>query len=185
MDPVVPQAAAWVSGRRHALGKSDKEHNDVNEPRAGAMLHCPSLEALIVPAWEKAEFMCTLGPEDTTGRAGSEGGTAEGGRGLARVCEVSGSSIDVDCVFVVRDVTDRVKRIEIERQALSAAVARQKDEETNRFTRHEVISLGHRAAHSRGCDARLAAYVSSPTPRRPHLGPYDSPPTPRRLAQPR
>jgi len=54
-------------------------------------------------------------------------------------------------VFVVRDVTDRVRRIAVEKHALSAAVARQKDEETNRFTRHEVKN-GVLAALSQ-CDA--------------------------------
>ena len=41
-------------------------------------------------------------------------------------------------VVIARDITDRLHRIEAEKAVLAAHVAREKDEEANRFTRHEV-----------------------------------------------
>ena len=41
-------------------------------------------------------------------------------------------------ILIARDLTDRVRRMEAEKEALSANVARDKDDEVNRFMRHEV-----------------------------------------------
>jgi len=87
-------------------------------------LPCTTLEEVVCYAWEHERFTCSL----PSTRSDSDW----------RVCEVSGSCSEQGCVVVMRDITDRIKRQEAEREVLSQDVARQKDEEANSFTRHEV-----------------------------------------------
>ena len=58
-----------------------------------------------------------------------------------RIVEVGASMHDAlkgQLVVVVRDVTDRIEREQAEKEAIYLAAARERDEEANRFTRHEV-----------------------------------------------
>ena len=74
-----------------------------------------------------------------------EGQHQEEHRHQQRLCEVTYSSNDDEApggtaglVIIVREVTDRVMREEAERAALYERAAREKDEEANCFTQHEV-----------------------------------------------
>ena len=54
-------------------------------------------------------------------------------------CEAKVTRIDETALFlVIRDVSERFRRFEAEKVALSEMTAREKDSEANRFTRHEV-----------------------------------------------
>jgi len=88
-------------------------------------------------------------------RSGGEGpaketdGSDEGGG--VQVCEVHATPSEEGLVICIRNVTDRVRLAEAEKEVLAAAIERQKDEEANRFTRHEVKN-GVLAAMSQ-CDS--------------------------------
>ena len=86
---------------------------------------CASLEELISIGRLHSSFTCMLSLP----------------KGESHLLEVSGATSELERsnrVIVIRDITDRVRRIEAEKEVLSAAVAREKDDEANRFTRHEV-----------------------------------------------
>ena len=54
-------------------------------------------------------------------------------------CEAKVTRIEDTALFlVIRDVSERFRRFEAEKIALSEMTAREKDSEANRFTRHEV-----------------------------------------------
>jgi hypothetical protein len=55
-------------------------------------------------------------------------------------CEVKRSSLmdDSSCIFVLRDISDRVARFETEKQLLRQTTEMRKDEETSKFARHET-----------------------------------------------
>ena len=54
-------------------------------------------------------------------------------------CESKVSSLQDGCtVIVLRDITDRVERFEVEKKLVEEKAVRSKDAETNHFTRHEV-----------------------------------------------
>ena len=54
-------------------------------------------------------------------------------------CEAKISKVDdSSCLVVVRDISERFERFEMEKQLVAEITARKKDTEANRFTRHEV-----------------------------------------------
>ena len=54
-------------------------------------------------------------------------------------CEAKVSKVDdSSCLVVVRDISERYERFEMEKQLVAEITARKKDTEANRFTRHEV-----------------------------------------------
>jgi len=54
-------------------------------------------------------------------------------------CEAKVTRLEESALFVVvRDISERFRRFEAEKKAVSEMTARQKDTEANRFTRHEV-----------------------------------------------
>jgi len=59
---------------------------------------------------------------------------------LGKICDVSSSLSETadGCVIILRDVTDRDRVLEMEREVMSSSIERLKDEEANRFSRHEV-----------------------------------------------
>ena len=60
-------------------------------------------------------------------------------QGGAIRCETKISSLQDGCtVFVVRDISDRIERFEVEKKLIHEQAIRSKDAETNHFTRHEV-----------------------------------------------
>lgn len=90
-------------------------------------------------------------PQQEGGQQPEEGPQQEKGpqqeehRHQQRLCEVTYGSNDDEApgstaglVIIVREVTDRVMREEAERAALYERAAREKDEEANCFTQHEV-----------------------------------------------
>jgi hypothetical protein len=54
-------------------------------------------------------------------------------------CEVNISLLeDRSCVLTLRDISERLHRFQIEKKLVKEVTSRKKDEEANRFTRHEV-----------------------------------------------
>ena len=54
-------------------------------------------------------------------------------------CETKISSLEEGCtVFILRDISDRIERFEVEKKLIEEQAIRSKDAETNHFTRHEV-----------------------------------------------
>lgn len=80
--------------------------------------------------------------ERRTSREVYEDDDGDGSSHLSRrIVEVGASMHDAlngSLVVVVRDVTDRIERQQAEKEAIYLAAARERDEEANRFTRHEV-----------------------------------------------
>lgn len=147
-------------------------------------------------AWHQQAFTCKLGgasllssprPAASAGATTGAGATGSGGAGAdadavmgggddgCHVCEVHSTRSDEGVVVIIRDVTDRLRRQEAEKAVLRAAIERQKDEEANRFTRHEVkngvlaaLSLceslrqHHETAAAEGVLASLPAVASTP-----------------------
>ena len=81
-------------------------------------------------AWEQRQFECSL--------------CSFGGEGGERVFEASSAVVKTisegGIILIARDLTDRARRMAAEKEAVSANVARDKDDEVNRFMRHEVKS---------------------------------------------
>jgi hypothetical protein len=89
-----------------------------------------SLAHLIKHAWE-VENGSLLMHDFVTSSSAS-------GPGLAH-CEVTVNKMESNTmVVVIRDITERAKRFEAEKQLAIESTEREKDSQTNRFTRHEV-----------------------------------------------
>jgi hypothetical protein len=89
-----------------------------------------SLAHLIKDAWE-VENGSLLMHDFVTSSSGT-------GPGLAH-CEVTVNKMESSTmVVVIRDITERAKRFEAEKQLAIESTEREKDSQTNRFTRHEV-----------------------------------------------
>jgi len=121
-------AEEWVLGRSH--GSSDTFEKMLargDKPKAPARDEAVTFEKLVACGWWHQRFSCIVVAEDGPAATG-------------RVCDVSSSVSETadGCVIIVRDVTDRDRVFEIEREVLSASIERIKDEEANRFSRHEV-----------------------------------------------
>jgi len=65
---------------------------------------------------------------------------SEAGKEIQLSCEAAVAKVDGTggLVLVVRDITDRTDRFEAEKKLCEELVSRKKDEETNKFTRHEI-----------------------------------------------
>jgi hypothetical protein len=89
-----------------------------------------SLAHLVKDAWE-VENGSLLMHDFVTSGSGS-------GSGLAH-CEVTVNKMESSImVIVIRDITERAKRFEAEKELAIQSTEREKDSQTNRFTRHEV-----------------------------------------------
>ena len=56
-------------------------------------------------------------------------------------CEIQLSMLESrgsSCVLTFRDISDRLKRFDVEKKLVKESTTRQKDQEANNFTRHEV-----------------------------------------------
>jgi len=116
------QAAEWVDSPMLTVDpKSDPQKPAL--PSRGDVL---TLDELVGRAWWHGRFACRL----TTGEDCNASSVTEV---TASICDQSSS-----CVVVLRDMTSQDRLFEMEREALSASIERLKDEEANRFTRHEV-----------------------------------------------
>ena len=83
-------------------------------------------------------------------------------------------------IVVIRDISERVRAFEAEKEILFETTSRQKDAEANRFTRHEVKNglLAALGLYESLCDAQSRQLSSSTTERTPMAfdlgGPADS-----------
>jgi len=117
------EAVPWVGGLQHG---SDPVLAQDSKPPLPLRTDVLTLDELVPCAWWHSKFSCDIAQSE--------------GKETARACEISASVSDdaEGCVIVLRDVTDRNRLFEMEREILSASIERYKDEEANRFTRHEV-----------------------------------------------
>ena len=128
------------------------------------LVECHSFEDLLSYAYFTHDFVCRLtllpppsaaAADDATGPRRPSSGTCNGERGCpaqaagpvaskcghSRLCEVHSVApcqLPGGRMVIVRDITDRVERHELATEAVRLSAARERDEEANRFTRHEV-----------------------------------------------
>jgi len=63
----------------------------------------------------------------------------ESGKVFTRKCEAKIATVDDNnVVLVLRDISDRIQRFEAEKKLVKEITTRQKDAETNKFSRHEI-----------------------------------------------
>ena len=141
------QAAEWAEGVEHthaeltsiftgadaaaaaALGGNDGSNGNGSGGARRRFKPCSDgVKQLVSLAWEQRQFECSL--------------CSFGGEGGERVFEASSAVVKTisegGIILIARDLTDRARRMEAEKEAVSANVARDKDDEVNRFMRHEV-----------------------------------------------
>jgi hypothetical protein len=117
---LVGEAAAkeWVCGRTHTLPTPPSPAPLASEPIA-----CATLDELVACAWGYAGFSCSLHvPHDVPSRHGIG----------AALLEVSGSTneqLPDGRVIIARDIADRQRLVEAEKEALRSRVALERDEE--------------------------------------------------------
>lgn len=117
-------ATEWIAGKQHgvkpppALSDASTEVFGIEAARLPSFV-CGTLESLVACAWEHSNFTVVFGKTSLE-------------------ASVTESSDDLARVVCLRNVTDRIRAQEAEKQLLSTKVARERDDEANRFNRHEV-----------------------------------------------
>ena len=156
ITPSAALAAQWTRGKAHAdSGKGVAAYLDEAEegaaaagaPASGGVLRCSSIEELVCAAWHRQCFVCEFdrsGQGEWLGEGSVSSFSSDADGAAKRECFVGevratvSETLSEGLLVVVRDCTERVRRELAEKEVLSAAIARQRDEEANRFSRHEV-----------------------------------------------
>lgn len=89
-----------------------------------------SICELLVEAWKSKKYKDVL----------TKSLTQKKGHGIVSICcEATVTRVEDNALMIViRDISERQKRFEAEKQVVSESTARQKDAAANRFTRHEI-----------------------------------------------
>ena len=103
------EAGRWEQGVQHSVPPTPEAGKESTSGFGEkGIIEVAGFEALVRLAWHRSSFQCSFDE---------------------RVCEVCSSVRGSMRVVVVRDVTDRVKRNELDRELMLSEVARTKDEE--------------------------------------------------------
>jgi hypothetical protein len=89
-----------------------------------------SICELLVEAWKSKKYKDVL----------TKSLTQKKGHDIVSICcEATVTRVEDNALMIViRDISERQKRFEAEKQVVSESTARQKDAAANRFTRHEI-----------------------------------------------